>query len=243
MNIFSKKPALKNLIPDNFVDIHSHLLPGIDDGSKSTADTELLMDHMNGFGIKNFITTPHVMTNVWDNNESIIQNTLNQTIHTIDSNLYERFSAAAEYMIDSYFTKRLEQENLLTLKDDYILIEMSYLSPPINLYEIIFEIQLKGYRPILAHPERYIFFHQNFSEYEKLKSAGCTFQLNLLSTVDYYGKMITKIAGKLLKNELIDFVGTDIHHINHINAFDRKISISEQKQLEIAIEKNLFFHK
>jgi tyrosine-protein phosphatase YwqE len=144
-------------------------------------------------------------------------------------------------MIDSHFLKRLSTEKLLTLKDDYVLIEMSYLSPPIQLFDIIFEIQLAGYKPILAHPERYLFYHNNFKEYEKIKNSGCYFQLNLLSTVNYYGEIITKVTDKLLSNEMYDFVGTDVHHQNHMNAFSRKISIANSKELEKTIQKNLLF--
>jgi tyrosine-protein phosphatase YwqE len=109
------------------------------------------------------------------------------------------------------------------------------------LYEIIFEIQLAGYKPVLAHPERYLFYSHDFKEYDKLKKVGCYFQLNLLSTVDYYGKNITKIADKLLSNEYYDFVGSDIHHQNHVNSFDNKVSLKNIEKLNKAIEKNLFF--
>jgi tyrosine-protein phosphatase YwqE len=118
---------------------------------------------------------------------------------------------------------------------------MSYLSPPFQLYEILFEIQLAGYKPILAHPERYLYYHNNFKEYDKLKTTGCLFQLNLLSTVEYYGKNITKITDKLLNNEYYDFVGTDVHHQNHIDAFNRKLKIKQTQLLQKVIEKNLFF--
>ena len=129
----------------------------------------------------------------------------------------------------------------MTLKGNFVLIEMSYLNPPIQLYDIIFEIQLAGYTPVLAHPERYTFYHNNFSEYEKLKKTGCLFQLNLLSTVDYYGKNISSIADKLLQKGMIDFVGSDVHHANHIQSFYKKVSIKNTEALKIAMNKNLFF--
>ena len=144
-------------------------------------------------------------------------------------------------MIDSFFMKRLETEKLLTLKDNYLLVEMSYLNPPMQLFDILFEVQLAGYKPILAHPERYLFYTNKLKEYERLKKSGCLFQLNLLSTVNYYGTGIAKTADYLLKNEMIDFVGTDIHHQNHIDAFSRKVSLKNTAELEKAISKNLFF--
>lgn len=242
LSFFKSKPLLKDLIPENFVDIHSHLLPGIDDGSKSIEDTESLMAQMNAMGIQHFITTPHIITNVWDNTEVGISEKLQVTkAELIGKNTFASFNAAAEYMIDSFFMKRLETEKLLTLKDNYLLVEMSYLNPPIQLFDILFEAQLLGYKLILAHPERYLFYTRNLKEYERLKKSGCLFQLNLLSSVNYYGIGITKTADYLLKNGMIDFVGTDIHHQNHIDAFSSKVALKNIPELEKAINKNLFF--
>lgn len=243
MQLFSSKPILKNLIPDNFIDIHSHLLPGIDDGSKNVEQTRSLLRNMNAIGIKNFITTPHIMSNVWDNDEISIRQVKEELIADIDRSYYDTFTAAAEYMLDTYFMQKMQNTKLLTLKDNYILVEMSYLNPPINLYEILFEIQLKGYKIVLAHPERYLFYAKNNKEYEKLKNAGCYFQLNLLSTVDYYGKDIRQTAEFLLSNDLIDFVGTDIHHQKHIDSFLTKVQLKNKAipKLEKALQSNLFF--
>ncbi len=242
LSILKKKTILKDLIPPNYVDIHSHLLPGIDDGSKSVEETENLMSQMNGLGIRHFITTPHIYTNVWDNTEAIITENLKATqTELAGKDCFSSMKAGAEYMIDSFFMKRLETEPLLTLKDNYLLVEMSYLHPPIQLFEILFEIQLAGYKPILAHPERYLFYTKNFREYERLKKSGCLFQLNLLSCVDYYGLVIAKTADKLLKNGMIDFVGSDVHHQNHIDSFSRKVTVKNIPELEKAINNNLFF--
>lgn len=241
MSFFSSKPVLKNLIPNNFIDIHSHLLPGIDDGAKNIEETQFLIKEMNSFGIKNFITTPHIMTNVWDNDSVSIQKKLSETIGLINSDLYESFNVGAEYMLDSHFLNRLNKEELLCIKGNHILVEMSYLNPPMHLYEILFEIQLAGYKPILAHPERYLFYAQNLKEFEKLKNSGFLFQLNLLSTVNYYGLSITKTADFLIANDFIDFVGSDIHHKNHIEAFSQKLKIKNHPKLEKVIKNNLFF--
>ena len=243
MLFFSKsKPYLKDLISSGTVDIHSHLLPGIDDGAKNIDETIFLISKMKEIGFTKIITTPHIITNIWDNNENTIIDKHIETSglikETIENN---HFNVAAEYMLDSYFFKRLNTEKLLTLKDNYILIEMSYLSPPIQLYDIIFEIQLSGYKPILAHPERYTFYINNYKEFEKLKNSGCLFQLNLLSTVNYYGEIVGKQTEKLLKNNMYDFVGSDIHHENHIKAFERKIETKSIKELEKVILKNSIF--
>lgn len=238
----SKKPILKDLIPQNYVDIHSHLIPSIDDGSKSMDETFSMINQLQEIGFKEFITTPHIYTSVWNNTEEVIKNKIDE----VNSFLREKsknicINAAAEYMLDSFFLQRLENEKLLTLKDQYLLIEMSYLNAPIQLYDIIFQIQLAGYTPVLAHPERYGFYHNNFKEFEKLKKSGCLFQMNLLSAVDYYGKNVTICADKLLKNNFIDFVGSDIHHQKHIDSFSKKIDLKNIDALEKAMKNNLLF--
>lgn len=140
MLFFSKsKPYLKDLISSGTVDIHSHLLPGIDDGAKNIDETIFLISKMKEIGFTKIITTPHIITNIWDNNEnSIIDKHIDTSVLIKDTIEKSNFNVAAEYMLDSYFFKRLNTEKLLTLKENYILIEMSYLSPPIQLFDIIF---------------------------------------------------------------------------------------------------------
>ena len=244
IHFLKPKSFLSDLIPDNFIDIHSHLLPGIDDGATTIDDTLLLMTQMKSFGFENFITTPHIITNVWNNNEQSIPLKFNETNKLLENKIaIHSFGYAAEYMMDSFFMEKIEKQQLLTFKEKHILVEISYLSPPLQLYDIIFELQLSGYKPIFAHPERYLFYHNNFSEYEKLKKAGCLFQLNLLSSVGYYGSNVAKIAGLLLEKGYIDFVGSDVHHQNHINAFNQKVTLKNLKSLEEVISNNLFFLK
>ena len=119
---------------------------------------------------------------------------------------------------------------------------MSYISAPINLYETIFAIQMAGYKPILAHPERYVFFHQHYKEYLKLKEVGCLFQLNLLSLSNYYGKDVTTIAKKLLKDNLIDFAGSDTHHDRHLNYLEGIKNPTLLKLLKPVLENNTVFN-
>jgi protein-tyrosine phosphatase len=241
-SIFKAKLILKDLIPSNYVDIHSHLLPGIDDGAPSFNDTLLLLNKMIAMGFCQFITTPHVFGGVWDNSRTGILDLQDKTNFDLKNNAINvTFCAAAEYMMDSEFVNLFQNQKLLTLKDNYVLVEMSYLNAPIQLYQIIFDLQIAGYIPVLAHPERYAFYHNNFDEYHKLKKSGCLFQLNLLSTVGYYGDNEAKIADKLLENGMVDFVGSDIHHEKHIANFENKIVIKHIDELKIAINKNEFF--
>ena len=242
LSLFKSKPKLAELIPSGYVDIHSHILPGIDDGAQKIKDSEFLLESMIDFGFSKVITTPHTMKNVWDNTTSSIGDAYN-LVHSELPELSKQVSLqfASEYFLDENLIQLAQQEKLLPLKDNFILIEMSYLNAPIQLYDFLFELQLKGYQLVLAHPERYNYFHSNKKEYQKLKKAGCLFQLNLLSTVGYYGKNVAEIADYLLKENLYDFVGSDIHHKNHVAAFQNKVMIKNYQILEETMPKNVFF--
>lgn len=243
MFFFKKnKTVLKDLIPGNHIDIHSHLLFGIDDGAKNFEDTLSLTSAMMDFGIKEFITTPHIIQHVWENDTKTINTKREEVVSLLkQNNLDIPFKAAAEYLMDDHFVKLFQSEPLLTLKDNYVLVEMSYINAPIQLYDIIFDLQVAGYKPVLAHPERYVFYHKNFSEYTKLKKAGCLFQLNMLSAVGYYGEGVFSTAKKLLESGMIDYVGSDVHHNKHIDAFNNKVDIKDLNPLKEAISNNQFF--
>ena len=241
-SFLKSKPKLKELIPNGFVDIHSHVLPGIDDGAQTIEDSQFLLESMIDLGFAKVITTPHTKSSVWENTPQSIakaKKEVDQNLPDLSKNV--SLQTASEYYMDEEFVNLFKSEKLLTLKNNYVLVEMSYLNPPIQLYDILFELQLEGYQPILAHPERYTFFHSKMKEYDKLKKAGCKFQMNLLSSVGYYGKDVLLAADKLLQNEMIDFVGSDIHHQHHLAAFDHKIGIKNQEKLETAIGNNSFF--
>lgn len=242
LSFFKSKPLLKELIPQGYTDIHSHILYGIDDGAKTIDDTLFLLNSCKEFGFSNMITTPHTCSGIWDNTKEGITEKLAAVKTQLPDLTGElNLRAASEYMIDDTFLKLFGREPLLTLKDNYVLVEMSYINPPIQLFDILFELQVAGYKPVLAHPERYNFYHNNFDAYKKLKKAGCHFQANLLSTVGYYGEPVTKTVDKLFKNDMIDFTGSDIHHKNHIDSFSRKIKISEAESLIAAMKRNSFF--
>lgn len=241
-SLFKSKPFLKDLIPDNHVDIHSHLLPGIDDGAQTFEDSLRLVNALQSFGVTQFITTPHVIQHVWDNTREQITANKDSTVQELKKrNIKLPFQTAAEYMMDDQFVQLFQSHDLLTLKDNYVLVEMSYSNAPIQLYSIVFELQVAGYIPVLAHPERYLFYHNNFEEYHKLKRAGCLFQLNLLSVVGYYGEGIVKIAERLLQKGMYDYVGSDVHHDNHIAAFDKRLKIKDWRPLQESMANNQFF--
>ena len=243
MLFFNKpKTRLTDLIPDGYIDIHSHLLPGIDDGAKDEKDSNLLINTLRDYGFSQFITTPHVLTGVWNNTTEGIKATEKQALHNQkENNISVPFKAAAEYLMDDTFVSLFKSEQLLTLKDNYVLVEMSYLNPPMQLFEILFELQLEGYKPILAHPERYIFYYNNIEAYKKLKKAGCLFQINLLSVTGYYGKQVLDISKMLLEEDMIDYVGSDVHHTRHAESLKNPILLKKFANLEKALNNNSHF--
>lgn len=238
------KPILRDLIPDNYIDIHSHLLPGIDDGASTIEDTTALICGLREIGFKKFITTPHIMGDVWKNTSADINQKLVSTISSLPiPDIQNTLKAAAEYMMDAEFWELFKREPLLTLKDNYVLVEISYLHPPIQLYDILFELQVARYQPILAHPERYLFYHDpTLSHYKKLKKAGCLFQMNLLSATGYYGERVAKTANLLLKNSMIDFVGSDVHHARHLDFINKRIVLKNPEYLTPIFQNNSFFN-
>jgi hypothetical protein len=241
-SIFKQKPKLSNIIPEGYIDIHSHILPGIDDGAKTIEETAELLTQFTSLGFSACIATPHINSGVWNNTPSIIREKYEQTLLNLTGdNKQLLVHCASEYMLNDAFIETVASEPLMTLKGNYILIELSYVNPPLALKEIIFDIRHKGYQPILAHPERYIYYHQNKKIYSDLKNMGVLFQLNLLSTVGYYGPAVAKIADLLLADDKIDFVGSDIHHQRHAEAFNQNLKITSEKQLQQAMERNSFF--
>jgi tyrosine-protein phosphatase YwqE len=245
MLFFHKKNIpLTDFFTNDFVDIHSHILPGIDDGAKDIAASIALIEKMSSYGIKNFITTPHILGGVYPNTPKIIKSKLQAVQDALVArNITDiKIAAAAEYMMDAQFSAIIKNEEaLLTLKDRFVLVEMSYFNAPINLYDVLFQLQLKGYTPILAHPERYHFYHTDFKSYYKLKQAGCLFQLNLLSLTNHYGKGVEKISKMLLKENMYDFIGTDTHHQSHLDMLLKIGTKSNFKKIKHLIENNKIF--
>ena len=241
-SIFKAKPVLKDLIPNGTVDIHSHILHGLDDGAKDIVDTKFLIESMKELGFNKIITTPHTTPLVWENSKEGILSKLEQVKQDIPE-LSEAVSlhAASEYLMDDSFLNRLESEQLLTLKENIVLVEMSYINPPINLYDILFKLISLGYQPVLAHPERYNFYSKDYDSFKKLKKYGCLFQLNLLSVTGYYGDRISEISDYLIKENMYDFVGSDIHHEKHVNGFNSKVKIKNFSKLESLFNNNSLF--
>jgi len=227
LSLFKKKVAPEALqyFPLT-TDMHSHILPGIDDGSPDVETSIQLIQGLMSVGVKRSIATPHIIGDLYRNNPD----TINKALQILRSELKNRninfeVNAAAEYMMDSYFLDLLNsKQQLLRLKDNIILTEFSYASKPDDPGKFSFAIQMAGYSPILAHPERYPYYYDDRKMYHRLSELGFMLQVNLLSLTGYYGKEAFKAAKYMLENELVSFVGTDLHHDRHLHMLTDELS-------------------
>lgn len=200
--------------------MHSHLLPGIDDGSPDIASSLQLIKGMMELGYSKLITTPHIMWDMYKNTHEVILEKLAILQEAVKKEGLEvEIHAAAEYFLDDH-TEKLVKSNtpLLTISGNMVLVEFSMAFPSHSLKDILFEMQMQNYQPVIAHPERYFYLDQNKAFYEELKDIGCLFQLNLLSLTPYYGKSATELAHYLIKKGYYDLVGTDLHGERHLDA-------------------------
>lgn len=240
LSLFKSRYYLKDLIPANYIDIHNHVLPGIDDGAKTIEETEILISGMKNINISGAIATPHTFSKYWNNTPDTIKNAYNTTLEIDSHKLFLR-GYASEYMLDSSLIERIKNETLLCIQDQFILVELSFLKYPLDLYEMLFELKCKDYKIIIAHPERYIYFHNDIKKFEKLKASGVYFQLNLLSLTGHYGKQIQKIAENLIERDLYDFTGTDIHNEYHITQLAVKSIHFNKNKIGDLLQKNVVF--
>ena len=200
------------------VDVHSHFIPGIDDGAKTMDDSLTLLKAMQDFGYRKVITTPHVMSDYYKNTPEIILGGLEDVRKAAkEAGLTIEIDAAAEYNVDSDLEEKIEKGQILTFGDNYVLFELPFSSEPSNIKQCIFSFQTHGYRPILAHVERYEFWHDKPEKIESMLDRGVKLQLNINSLSGFYGPRVKKVAEKLIDRGIIDLVGSDCHHVGHID--------------------------
>lgn len=233
LNFFFKRPKTVTLEWMG-VDMHSHILPGIDDGSRDLDSSVAFVEGLSELGIDKLICTPHIFTEIYPNSKLTIVPVLEQLRNELKKrNIDVQVEAAAEYMMDLDFVELLKNDEILPLHGNHVLVEMSYQVETRNVEQFIFDLNIKGYQPVLAHPERYIYYHNNFEQYRKMKELGCLLQVNMLSLTGYYGKAVKQIALRLLKENMIDVVGTDLHHAKHLEYITKFVkSGSAAKLLE-----------
>jgi protein-tyrosine phosphatase len=203
-------------------DMHSHLIPGIDDGSPGIEASLHYIREMSALGYTKIITTPHVMWDMYRNErDDILKRLETLQLAAKAEGIEIELHAAAEYFLDEHVELLLKNnEPLLTISGSMVLVEFSMALAPMNLKDILFDLQMKGYQPVIAHPERYIYLEKSKEFYDELKDIGCMFQLNILAVGGYYGKSAKELANYLIKKEYYDLVGTDLHHDRHLEALE-----------------------
>jgi protein-tyrosine phosphatase len=239
--MFSIFKRTERIAPDlSFIgaDMHSHLLPGIDDGLKTAEEAIAFISELYKLGYRKLVCTPHIICDMYPNNPEIILSKLELVRTALNKTGIDiTIEAAAEYMVDIEMEKYiLSGEPLLTFGNNLILIEMSYVGASPNIEQVIFQLRLKGLQPVVAHPERYFFYHYDFENYQRFIDLGCLMQVNLLSLLGYYGKPVKIVAEKLLKNNMIALLGTDLHHERHLIALKELASKKEFYKMMEGVE-------
>ncbi len=220
-------------------DIHSHLLTGLDDGVKSLEDALVIIRTFQELGYKKLITTPHIIQDYYRNTPALItQGLVDLNAYLDKQSIKFEIQAAAEYYLDEELIRKVEsREALLTFGDHYILFETNMITEPYPLNDFIFKITSAGYRPVLAHPERYAYM--NLEKAEDLRDRGVLFQMNILSIIGYYSKPIQKMANKLIDQGWVDLLGSDCHHLEHVQLIEyARKNRSFQKALDLPLLNN-----
>lgn len=239
------KNKSKKHIPDKLnlgwmhADMHSHLIPGIDDGSKTLEESLEMIVRMKDFGIKKIVTTPHIMSEFYKNTPEIILGGLEKVQNALKKESIDiEISAAAEYYLDEFFLEKVRKgEKLLTVYKNHVLVETGFVSKPLMLVEIFFELEMHGYKPVLAHPERYQYLAQDKKLLHEMIDRDIFFQLNLLSLTGFYSRHIQAFAELLVKEGRVKYLGTDTHNHRYLDALE---NLPESKYFDIIQEIPLF---
>jgi protein-tyrosine phosphatase len=233
--LFSKSKPVKAPFEKLKTDMHSHILPGIDDGAQDLTMSLELIRGMKELGYSRLIATPHVMWDMYQNTRDGILDVLDEMRDVLaEQEIDIELHAAAEYFLDEHVMRLLKKkEPLLVFGDRMVLTEFSMASPPIDLKQMLFEMRMQDYQPVIAHPERYIYLEHNKEFYDELKDAGYLFQLNLMSLAGVYGRSVQQLAHYIAGKGYYDLLGTDLHNQKHLKALhDPAITAPLSKILE-----------
>ncbi|MCE7056336.1 capsular biosynthesis protein [Algoriphagus sp. AGSA1] len=224
LDLFKKKPEVYEDFGLDWleVDMHSHLIPGIDDGSKSMEESLHLIKRMSDYGLRKIITTPHIMSEYYRNTPEIIRMGLEDLRRAVkNEGISIEIEAAAEYYMDEIFLEKIKNgEEVLTFGDNYILVETGFINKPQMLLEIIFQLEMAGYKPILAHPERYQYLIGDKELLQDLTDRKILFQVNLLSLTGFYSKPVKDFGDMLVEKGLVRFFGTDCHNVRYLDMME-----------------------
>lgn len=212
-------------------DIHCHVVPGVDDGSPDAGTSARLVQGLYDLGIRRIIATPHVTQATFENTPQTLASPIAELRKALADNAIDvDIRTTAEYRVDEFFEQQIANGTLMPYPDNYLLIENSFIQEPWNLEQLIFDLQVKGYKLIMAHPERYLYYHTRPQRYQELKQLGIDFQVNLLSLAGYYGKNEKRMAERLVEAGMVDFMGTDTHGFRHLECFGNYLSSREAER-------------
>ena len=236
----SKKAADPEFVNPITTELHSHLIPGIDDGVQSLEESLAVLRYLAEKGYKKVITTPHIMGDFYKNGPENILPGLELLRTAIKEEQIDlQLEAAAEYMIDDAFEQKIKSGELLTFGNRHVLIELPFTEEPPHFKSALFELRVNGYRPVLAHPERYAFMAHKTDKYEELFQQGILFQVNLFSLVGYYSPQVRKTAEFLINNKMVNMVGSDCHGPRHLNVLgDALRSYAYQRLCQLPLLNN-----
>lgn len=220
--LFKSKPSLSPIdLAILGTDLHSHLIPGIDDGSKTLEDSMAMLKKFHALGYRKVITTPHVMSDYYRNTPEIILGGLAIVRAEIErQGLDLTIEAAAEYYLDYNLRDLITNKEVLTFGDNYVLVELSFSQEQPGVKELLFELITEGYKPILAHVERYPFYNNQWDLIDEYRERGILLQLNINSLSGHYGPQVKRMAEQLIDRDWIDVIGSDCHHLSHLDMID-----------------------
>lgn len=224
--LFGKKPKLadESFVNPITTDLHSHLLPGIDDGVQTLEESIDVLKHLSSLGYKRVITTPHVMGDYYQNSAANILPLLDQIQNElVRQHIPITIQASAEYMVDDALLEKIDTGNILPFGQNHVLIEMPFMEPSPNLTEILFALRINGFKPVLAHPERYVYFGLNPKKYHELWDTELLFQVNINSLIGYYSPQVQKTAEYLIENKMVSMIGSDTHGMRHMPVLEDSI--------------------
>lgn len=230
--LFRRGKAAKETLPYQR-DIHSHLIPGVDDGSRSPEFSLEMAGKMHEWGIREIIATPHRTDETFENTPETIRKPFLSLKEELSARIPElTLTHSFEYRLDEGFLRLLDEGGLIPLRNNYLLVENSFIQPLRNLPQVLFNLKMKGFRPILAHPERYMYYTNRREMYQELHDQEIDFQLNLLSFSGCYGREVQQAALWLLDKGYVDFLATDLHHAGHIKAIDSFLESKNYRKLK-----------
>ncbi len=219
--------------------MHNHLLPGIDDGSKSLDETILLIQKFKDLGYRKLIFTPHIKSEQFDNNRENLIKLFQDILPKIQEKFPDmEFDIAAEYFLDEHFLNLIKKDEILSFSGNKILFEFSFRFPPIYHDQVFYELQSKGFQPIIAHVERYQYLHSDFDLIKKWQDQGIWIQINTNSLSGHYGLEIKNQTEKMLSKNLVDLLGSDCHRIEHLETMEKLLDNKYLVKLDKSVLKN-----